>query len=1374
MSRISNFLSVTLAQKNDKIVIENVEIILHEAKPVRKGLFMKKYIHQITAIFLCAAMITVLMTGITSMAAGEETVVWSQTPAAPMPSNDISFGMSGFAKSLKSEAEGSFERYTVSGAGSWSGVNAFGGANPYCGIKLWGDKGVTPLNITSYTESLKFSVKLRRTGGNGRFQLYISDDYDSTRVSIALTSEANQVPVDGAWHEYTVDISDLEWGTNSSAAARFGTIIISPNTSGSGSWFSNGDTVDVKDAQLIYTQAASTNANLSSLSVNGTAVEGFSADTLSYSYTVPYEATHISIGAVAAQAGALAEGDGLQEFTVSTKVFDVTVTAEDGITKKIYKITVNRDSRRTAIWQCSPISQSVIAGSSGWGSPVYQKETQGTFARYTLTGGFWGGVNAAGAANPYIGASLFDDANTGRNKTVDLRNQNNVKLSLTLRTTKGNGVFSVYLVNDSDDSRIEIPLTTETKPLPRDGQWHEISVALDSSSFPAGDSTYASKLLKLVLSNNNMGSGNTYDTGDVIDIKNATVSADYREQSDASLAAININGNPLGAFSPDIYSYNIKTPQDMSAFSIEALAPARFGSTISGDIGDNLFTGESADYVIRVTASDGVTEKIYTIHVTRGNFVYEEQLFSSFENTGFEVQPTLSGQESMLSNTSSKDGSDYYLKYTVKDSAGFNSGASQLVLTDDLNRTVNISNTYEKSVISLKVRLPEKSGAETELLLSAGDSAWSGFLTASVTVPMDGAWHTYDIPLSGLTVTGSAEGLEKAEQIRIHANTPDIFSDNDIIDISYASVNVPKLIQVPALGMEDKDVVLWQNTAIGEHPGDSNGMTHKMIPITDNAVPFERAVQTVYTDVSKGGLWYIYGNGGGSTIDMSPYWDDMRFSMWIKLPSGRDNYRMTVHIGDSAWRGGIAKSIIVPKGGEWTYIEIPFNEMGYTGAINTQAMGFLWLQGMSPKDGETYQFADMRMFYKDYAPKTGLHDDNLFAYENPYTAEADALANTAFSDTLQMSGSIAVQKTDDSDGDRYSFAHQITVNSDETKNWSAAYRFSAPVDITDFYETAAIRMWLKPSKANVRITIGAIDGDGKIVKGTFLLEEKDAWQEVQMRIFKVADKSFDRTRVSGIIVSSEFYDLFPKMHLGTGDTLKVAGMALYSNSPQRLLSQNVKNEVFAESYDSNRLMPGIYDFGKYEWFSDGENHINGKRVWSLTTLTEVDDFTVGIPLGYSLDFKHYSPFGYLTFGLTSTRYTSLELAISDGKQTYSQEISAGTDWNPVIVYMHDVATSGVDPTNIQSISLIRSRPMGEDTGISFTEFAVYSDNSGEITFASDNNGGNDDDDKTTDNKKTGDESSAPVWSAIMLLSSAGCVISLKKKERKIVNESKAS
>ena len=1322
---------------------------------------MKKYIHQTTAIFLCIAMITVLFTGILGMAAGDETVVWSHTPVAQ---NDVSHGMSGFTKSLEAEAAGDFERYTVTDAGAANASSNGGFGTPYCGVKIWGDKGVVPLDITSYTDSLKFSVKLRQRGIVGQFHLYLNNDYDDARV-LDIYGENNPIPQDGEWHEYIIDLSGHDWETNIAAAKRFGTIVIAPRAT----WYDPGahgsQSIDIKDVKLIYTQTASTNANLSSLSLNGVSVEDFNFNMLAYSVTVPYETTHISIGSEAAQTGAVIEGNGLKEFTGNTKVFDIAVTAEDGITKKTYQITVNRDARRTAIWQCSPIGQSVIAGGSGWGSATCQKEAEGFFARYTLTSGFWSGANAAGAANPYIGANLFDDANTGHNKTVDLRNQNNLKLSVTLRTAKGNGVFSVYLVNGSDDSKLEIPITTDAKPLPRDGQWHEISVALDSSAFPSGDNTYAAKLSKIVLSNNNMGSGNTYDTGDVVDIKNVTVSADYREQSDASLAAVNINGNSFGAFSPDIYSYNVKTPQDMSIFSIEALAPPRFGSTISGDLGDNAFTGESADYVIRVTASDGVTEKIYTIHVTRGNFVYEDQLLPALENTGFEPQPVLSGQEDMIGNASSKDGSDYYLRYTVKDSAGFNSGAAQLVLTDDLDSDMNLSGKYEKSVISLKIRLPEKGGAEAMLLVSVGDSVWSGFLTASVTVPMDGAWHTYDIPLSGLTVTGSAEGLEKAEQIRIHANTPDIFENNDTVDVSYASVNVPKLIQVPALGMEDKDVVLWQNTAIGEHPGDSNGMTHSMIPITDKTVPFERAVQTIYTDVSKGGLWYIYGNGGGSTIDMSPYWDDMRFSMWIKVPAGRDNYRLTVHIGDSAWRGGIAKSIIVPKGGEWTYIEIPFNEMGYTGAINMQAMGFLWLQGMSPKNGETYQFADMRMFYKDYAPKTGLHDDNLFAYENPYSAEAEVLTKIASSDVLQPSGSITIQKTDDSDSERYSFAHQITVNSDETKNWSATYRFDKPVDITDFYETAAIRMWLKPSKTNVRITIGAIDGDGKIIKGTFLLEEKDVWQEVQMRIFKAADKSFDRTRVSGIIISSEFYDLFPKMHLGIGDTIKAAGMALYSNSPKRLLSKNVKNEVFAESYDSNRLMPGVYDFGKYEWFSDGENHINGKRVWSITTLTEVDDFTVGIPLGYDLDFKNYSPFGYLSFGLISTRYTSLEIMISDGKEAYLQEISAGTDWNPVIVYMHDIAASGVDPTNIQSISLVRSRPMGEDTGISFTEFSIYADNSGEAAFVSTNNN-----EENTDNKNTGDQSSSPVWAAILLMSSAGCAVLTKKKERKIIHE----
>ena len=171
--------------------------------------------------------------------------VWKHTPTAPAQENDISYGMSGFTKSLESEAAGDFERYTMTNAGA---ANDFGGyENPYLGIKLWGDKGISALDITSYTNSLKFSVKLRQSGVSGQFHLYFSNDWDSHRVDIDLSS-STPVPQDGEWHEYIIDLSNLLWTGSNGAAERFGTVIISPRAT----WFENGQTVDIKDVHAIY------------------------------------------------------------------------------------------------------------------------------------------------------------------------------------------------------------------------------------------------------------------------------------------------------------------------------------------------------------------------------------------------------------------------------------------------------------------------------------------------------------------------------------------------------------------------------------------------------------------------------------------------------------------------------------------------------------------------------------------------------------------------------------------------------------------------------------------------------------------------------------------------------------------------------------------------------------------------------------------------------------------------------------------------------------------------------------------------------------------------------------------------------------------
>lgn len=101
--------------------------------------------------------------------------------------------------------------------------------------------------------------------------------------------------------------------------------------------------------QLVYkvnvTRVASDDASLSTITVNGAAVEGFSPEKLAYSVEVENDVTSVEVLAEQQHGGATAviEPAGVVEIASGEmKEFTITVTAQDGTTQLIYTVNVTR------------------------------------------------------------------------------------------------------------------------------------------------------------------------------------------------------------------------------------------------------------------------------------------------------------------------------------------------------------------------------------------------------------------------------------------------------------------------------------------------------------------------------------------------------------------------------------------------------------------------------------------------------------------------------------------------------------------------------------------------------------------------------------------------------------------------------------------------------------------------------------------------------------------------------------------------------------------------------------------------------------------------------------------------------------------------
>jgi uncharacterized repeat protein (TIGR02543 family) len=101
--------------------------------------------------------------------------------------------------------------------------------------------------------------------------------------------------------------------------------------------------------------ALSTDATLSTLSIpNHSISPTFNATTTSYTLSVPYSETTISIVATAADSKANVSGTGAKSLNVGANTCNVVVTAEDGTTKKTYTITVTRAAQPALVRITAP------------------------------------------------------------------------------------------------------------------------------------------------------------------------------------------------------------------------------------------------------------------------------------------------------------------------------------------------------------------------------------------------------------------------------------------------------------------------------------------------------------------------------------------------------------------------------------------------------------------------------------------------------------------------------------------------------------------------------------------------------------------------------------------------------------------------------------------------------------------------------------------------------------------------------------------------------------------------------------------------------------------------------------------------------------
>jgi hypothetical protein len=125
------------------------------------------------------------------------------------------------------------------------------------------------------------------------------------------------------------------------------------------------DGVTTKTYTIIVKRLGSSNADLSDLTIsNGTLSPAFSSSKTRYTASVPNSVTSLTASPVLSDANAMAQVTGELNLIVGKNIIRVTVTAQNGTTKKTYTLTATRAQSSAA--NLFGGNQSAVKAISDW------------------------------------------------------------------------------------------------------------------------------------------------------------------------------------------------------------------------------------------------------------------------------------------------------------------------------------------------------------------------------------------------------------------------------------------------------------------------------------------------------------------------------------------------------------------------------------------------------------------------------------------------------------------------------------------------------------------------------------------------------------------------------------------------------------------------------------------------------------------------------------------------------------------------------------------------------------------------------------------------------------------------------------------------
>lgn len=418
-------------------------------------------------------------------------------------------------------------------------------------------------------------------------------------------------------------------------------------------------TVTASDKKIKITEPVpkSTNANLSNLGVTGyTLTPSFDKNTTEYRLNVPYSVSRVAITGTAEDSKARVVGVGNVNLNADQdNTFTVTCTAEDGTTKKQYKVIIHRE-KAPEVPKSSDNNLKGL-GVSGYDiAPNFNKDT----LEYNLT-------IPNDATEVIVNATPNDDKSQ-----IKIEGNKDLKVGdnkVTVTVTAEDGSTKVYTINVKREEKKDEPVVekdndatlkgiyiggfTLNPAFNKDTNVYSINVGeavggLNVTATPSSDKAkvevigntgwqYGMNTVSIVVTAEN-GNKNTYIIN--VNRKSPTASNEPAKSDNSYLDSLVVNGANLSpAFNKDVSNYEVKIPYDMEKLDISYISSSD-KAKVEILNNENLKVGVPNAVQVKVTAEDG-SVRIYTINATRTSQVSQNNLKILSAN-GFSLSPSFS------------------------------------------------------------------------------------------------------------------------------------------------------------------------------------------------------------------------------------------------------------------------------------------------------------------------------------------------------------------------------------------------------------------------------------------------------------------------------------------------------------------------------------------------------------------------------------------------------------------------------------------------------------------------------------------------------------------------------------------------------------